>query len=338
MKAMLLEEFGQPLRYAEVPDPIPGYGEVVLDVEACGVCHSDLKIISGLHPNCKKIKLPFIPGHEITGRISSLGEGVTGWKPGDRVLVSIYMGCMDCDSCRAGMEQLCESESQRIIGFTENGGYAEKIKVRARNLVRISGDIPAAESAVITDAIGTSYRAAFEASQIRGGERVLVIGLGGIGVHLAQILHSAGLDVTICEPCKEKLAVVEELGLNQVFCGFAEDLPESEKFHTIFDVTGKITNYDGILSHLKRRGKFVMVGYSVNCQSAFSSAITHVNELSIIGTRGYSFKNLEDCLDMVERGKIKPIVGATRPLKDANEVLAQLKNGFNLCGRLVLIP
>lgn len=338
MKAMLLEQFGQPLRYGEIPDPIPGYGEVVLDVEACGVCHSDLKIISGMHPNCAQIRLPFIPGHEVVGRVSAAGSGVNGWKIGDRALVSIYMGCTTCDSCRAGMEQLCESDELQIIGFTENGGYAQKMKVRARNLVPISDEIPATEAAVITDAVATCWRAAFEAANIKSGEKALVIGFGGLGVHLAQILNSCGVDVTVCELCKEKVTIAGELGLNQVFCGYAEDLPADKTFHTIFDVTGKITNYNGILSHLKRRGKFVMVGYSVNSPSLFSSAAAHVNELSLIGTRGNSVKNLKDALKMVEMGKIKPIIGAVNSLENANAVLQQLNDGGHICGRFVLIP
>lgn len=338
MKAMVLEEFGQPLRYREVPDPMPDYGEVVLEIEACGVCHSDLKIVSGLHPNCSKIKLPFIPGHEIVGRVCSIGEGVKDWKIGDRALVSIYMGCLKCRSCRAGLEQLCENEEQRIIGFSENGGYAQKVKVRERNLVPVSDMLPAVEAAVITDAVAASWRAVFEAARITGGEKALVVGLGGLGVHLAQILNASGLDLMICEPCKEKLSVVDELGLKNVFCGYTEDIRAEEKFDVIFDVTGKITDYDGLLSHLRRGGKFIMVGYSVNNKSVFSSSVAHVNELSIIGTRGYSVKNLKDALDMVERGKIKPVIGAVRPLKEANEVLKQLEEGFNMCGRLVLIP
>lgn len=338
MKAMLLENFGQPLKYRDVPDPAPGYGEVVLDVEACGVCHSDLKIVSGLHPNCSKIQLPFIPGHEIAGRVCSVGEGVKEWKKGDRALVSIYMGCLQCESCRAGAEQLCESEEQRIIGFSVNGGYAQKVKVRERNLVRLSEKLPGPEAAVITDAIGTSWRAAFEAAQVTGGQKALVIGLGGLGVHLAQILNAAGLDVEICEACREKLSITDELGLDKVFCRYANDMPRDKKYDVIFDVTGKIMDYDDLLSRIKRRGKLIMIGYSVDSKSSFLTSIAHVNEISLIGTRGYSVKNLKDALDMVERGKIRPVVGAVHPLEDANEVLRQLKEGYSLCGRLVLVP
>ena len=134
------------------------------------------------------------------------------------------------------------------------------------------------------------------------------------------------------------MSITDELGLAKVLCGYANDMPRDKKYDVIFDVTGKIMDYDDLLSRIKRRGKLIMIGYSVDSKSSFLTSIAHVNEISLIGTRGYSVKNLKDALDMVERGKIRPVVGAVHPLEDANEVLRQLKEGYSLCGRLVLVP
>lgn len=337
MKAMQIDSFGTKLNYVEIPDPTPEYGEVVLKVEACGICTTDLKIVAGTHPNCNKISFPFTPGHEICGRVEQIGEGVSGWKVGDRAIVSIYMGCTTCDSCRNGTEQLCEDDL-KIIGFTENGGYAEKVRVRARNLVPVSDKLPAEEVAVVTDALTTCYRAAYDIGKVEAGERALVVGLGGLGIHLAQLLKVAGLNVTIVEPNAERLKIAEEFDFDTVFCGYPEDMPANWKFNVIFEITGKILNYDTLLSHMKRSGRFVMVSYSATEPSTFMSSLCHVNEIQLLGTRGGSYKNMKAVLAMVEDGLIKPIVAKTRPLCEANELLEELKAGVGGSGRLVLIP
>lgn len=338
MKAMLLKQFGEDLVYTDVEEPVPGPGEVRLKVEACGICGSDLKIVSGKHPNCAQIKLPFIPGHEVCGSVEALGEGVEGWEIGDRAVVSMYMGCLTCESCRRGSEQLCESPSLRITGFNTDGGYAEKMVTRARNLIRISDSLSSEKAAIVTDAMGSSYRAAFEIAQVKAHESALVVGYGGLGVHLAQLLKYAGLYVTVCDINPDRLEIAPRFGFEHIIYGSHLDVPEDMKFDVIFDVTGKILDYDPLLKHAKRKARFVMLGYSVDAQSSLMSSLAHINEIRMLGIRGASYLNFKEVMQLVEEGKIEPIIGKTAPLTQANEMLAELKAGTKTPGRMVLIP
>ena len=337
MKAMVLPAFDRPFELRELPDPEPGYGEVVLQVEACGVCHTDLKIRAGTHPNCKDTTFPHIHGHEICGHVIKIGDGVTGWRNGDRAIVDIYYGCGECRNCLSGNTQRCEGEL-RVVGYSVPGGFAEQVCIRAANLVRVSADLPAEYAAVTTDAIATSYRAAYTAGQIRAGQTALVVGFGGLGAHLAQILKAEGLSVTICDTSGKKLSIAPELGFSDTFCGLIQNMPEHEPFDVVFDVTGVITDYDILLRLVAKGGRFVMVGYTTKMQSSFSSAIAHVGELTMCGTRGYTMEDLAGALAMVEDGKVRPVIGKILPLTDANEALRMLEEGFDECGRIVLVP
>lgn len=338
MKAMLLNQFGEDLVYSDVPEPEPMPGEVRLIVEACGTCGSDLKIVSGKHPNCAQIQLPFIPGHEVCGRIDKLGEGVSGWEIGDRAVVSMYKGCLTCESCRRGSEQLCESPLLQITGFNTDGGYAEKMVTRVRNLVRIPDSLPSEKAAIVTDALGSSYRAAFEIAKVKAQESALVVGCGGLGVHMIQLLKMAGLEVTVCDINPDRLEIAPKFGVDHIIYGSHLEVPEEMKFDVIFDVSGKISDYDSFLKHAKRKARFVMVGYSVDAPSAFMSSLAHINEIQMLGIRGASYLNFKNVMQLVIDGKIEPVVGRTAPLSEANEVLAELKAGTKTPGRLVLIP
>src|SRR5271169_1579652 len=137
MKAAVLREFKTPLTIEEVDRPAPEPGDVVIKVEACGVCHSDLHVADGDWPQFAKIvKKPLIPGHEIVGTIAEKGAAVRDLQIGDRVGVGwIHSTCGDCELCRGGYENLCPS--QKITGVTVDGGYAEFVKAPASQLLRI---------------------------------------------------------------------------------------------------------------------------------------------------------------------------------------------------------
>src|SRR3954463_6738172 len=147
MKAAVLHELRKPLTIEEIPRPAPGENDVLIQVEACGVCHSDLHIIEGDWKQFGGItKMPLIPGHEIAGRVVEAGSAVRGLKPGDRVGVPwIYWTCGECEFCREGFENLCSR--QKITGCTVDGGYAEYIKAPASHATRIPDAISATEAA-----------------------------------------------------------------------------------------------------------------------------------------------------------------------------------------------
>jgi len=137
MKAAVLQEFKKPLAIIDVPRPEPGPGEVLIAVEACGVCHSDLHVADGDWPQFSRItKMPLILGHEIAGHIVELGETVGDFRVGDRVGVPwIYWTCGECEPCREGNENLCSK--QIITGVSVDGGYAEFMKARASHVQKL---------------------------------------------------------------------------------------------------------------------------------------------------------------------------------------------------------
>jgi len=215
MKAMVIRAFGEKLEMMTVSDPAPGNGEIVLAVKACGVCRTDLKVWHGQLPRVKKHGVPLIPGHEIVGVVESMGPDVTGWKIGERAVVYFYIGCGQCPACRVGRSALCH-QLRNQIGVTCDGGYAEKVRVPAANLVRIADHVSDAEASIIPDAIGTSHHVVVDRAQVRPGERVLVTGAGGVGLHIIQLVHLSGAYTVAADIDETRLAMAEEYGADEV--------------------------------------------------------------------------------------------------------------------------
>src|SRR5580704_3697858 len=192
MKAMVLPEIGKPVEIQEVATPKPGPGEVLIRVEACGVCHSDLHLAEGDWDLLKPItKVPLILGHEVAGVVAELGEGVSELKVGDRVGVPwIHWTCGQCEFCKEGRETLCLK--QKITGCMVHGGFAEFLTAPATHAARLPASLSSAEAAPLLCAGLTVYKA-MKASGISPGERLAVFGVGGLG-HLAiQVARAKGI-------------------------------------------------------------------------------------------------------------------------------------------------
>ena len=185
MRAMLLDAPGGPLRLAQVPDPVPGPGQVLLRVAACAVCRTDLHVVDGelAHP-----KLPLIPGHEIVGLVAAWGEGVEGFAVGDRVGVP-WLGwtCGACGYCRSGRENLCPDA--RFTGYTLDGGYAEQAVADARYCFRIPAGYTDAQAAPLLCAGLIGYRSLRMAGE---GERLGIYGFGAAAHIVAQVARHQG--------------------------------------------------------------------------------------------------------------------------------------------------
>ncbi len=189
MKAMLLEKPGEALRAAEIPDPQPGPGQLQVEVSACGVCRTDLHVVDG---DLTEPKLPIIPGHEIVGRVSALGDGVTGFDLGERVGIP-WLGhtCGACRYCRAGDENLCDTPG--FTGYQIDGGYAEKTVADAAYCFPLPGDQSDAELAPLLCAGLIGYR-----SLVMAGEAAKKLGIYGFGAaaHIvAQVARHQGREV-----------------------------------------------------------------------------------------------------------------------------------------------
>src|SRR6202162_5805131 len=215
MKAAILREFKAPLTIEEVETPKLEPYEVLIEVEACGVCHSDLHVADGDWPQIVPItKRPLILGHEIAGRVVEKGSAVTDLTLGDRVGVAwMHWTCGECGFCREGNENLCVK--QKITGVTVDGGYAEFIKAPASHALKIPDGLSCVEAAPLFCAGVTVYRA-LRRAKVTPGQRLAVFGVGGLGHLAVQIGRELGADVAAIDISDEKLALAKSLGASTV--------------------------------------------------------------------------------------------------------------------------
>src|SRR5437588_2105843 len=208
MQAGVVHEFSSPLRLEEVAKPEPGPGEIVVRIEASGLCHTDIHAAHGDWP--VKPKLPFIPGHEGVGIVETIGEGVTEVAVGDRVAIPwLGYACGTCDYCVSGWETLCPH--QKNMGYSMDGGFAEYARAYGRYVVKVPDGIDAADASPLTCAGVTTYKAV-KVAGTRPSDLVAVFGVGGLG-HLAiQYACIAGGRVVAVDLHEEKLELARELG------------------------------------------------------------------------------------------------------------------------------
>lgn len=338
MKAAILREFREPLSIEEIAQPTPGPDEVLIAVEACGVCHSDLHLADGDWPQLVPItKRPLILGHEIAGRVVEKGASVDGLNLGDRVGVPwLHWSCGACEFCREGNENLCAQ--QKITGVTVDGGYADFVLAPATHALKIPDALSSADAAPLFCAGVTVYRALQHAS-IKPGQRLAIFGVGGLG-HLAiQIAKEMGAIITAVDVSDEKLAHAASLGasatLNTANVNVVKELRRAGGVHAALVTSASKAAYDAAFKCVRPAGILLVVGLPSEpiCFAPISMAASEIRiQASSVGTR----ENLRRVLAMAAAGKLRCQV-ASRPLAQANEVLAELRKG-TVSGRIVLTP
>src|SRR5215472_1572044 len=319
MKAVILREFKTPLQIEEVERPSPGAGEVLIEVEACGVCHSDLHVADGDWTQFAKIvKRPLILGHEIAGHVVETGEGVQESKVGDRVGVPwLYWSCGQCDFCREGYENLCAR--QKITGVTVDGGYAEFVRAPASHATKIPTALSSLEAAPLFCAGVTVYRA-LKKGRIVPGQRLGVFGIGGLG-HLAlQIGRELGAEVIAVDIADEKLALAKSLGASTTFNAANPDAGKELKrqggVQVALVTSASKAAYETAFYALRPTGTLLVVGLPADriCFPPIMMAAAEVNvHATAVGTR----QDLAEVLALGAEGKLHSHV-ATRPLAQAN--------------------
>ncbi len=338
MKAALLHEFRKPLVIEEVPQPKPGAGEVLIEVEACGVCHSDLHVRDGDWAQLKGIvKRPLILGHEIAGRVVETGGDVRDFKIGDRVGVPwIHWTCGQCEFCRESHENLCVA--QKITGVTVDGGYAEFVKAPATHVTRIPENLSAVEAAPLFCAGVTVFRALKQAI-ISPGHRLAIFGVGGLGHLAVQIGRTFGAEITAVDISDEKLALAKSLGavnaLNAASTNVVQEMRAKGGVHVALVTSAAKAAYSTAFRCIRPTGTLLVVGLPAEdiCFSPVHMAGAEIRiQASAVGTR----EDLRDVLALAAKGSIGCEV-LTRPLTDANEVLEELRGG-RISGRVVLTP
>ncbi len=338
MKAAVLHEFKRPLEIEEVDPPRPEAEEILIEVEACGVCHSDLHVADGDWPQLARIvKKPLILGHEIIGRVVEKGRAVQTLGVGDRVGVPwLHWSCGECEFCREGNENLCAR--QKITGVTVDGGYAEFAKAPASHAITVPDNLSSLEAAPIFCAGVTVYRA-LKHSGISRGQRLAVFGIGGLGHFAVQIGRALGAEVVAIDVSDEKLALAKSLGASQTFDASSTDVAkrfrEIGAAHAALVTSAAKAAYETAFNCVRPSGVLLVVGLPPDdiCFPPILMAAREIRmQASAVGTR----QDIAETLELAAGGKVRFQVSA-RPLAEANEVFGQLRRG-RVSGRIVLTP
>jgi len=207
MKAACLEAIGRPLVIGDVPAPRIGPDEVLIETRTCGICRTDIHIQDGL---AYVPQLPHVPGHEPAGLVHEVGAEVADIHVGQRVVPHLFLTCGQCAYCRNGRDAQC-SRVRGIIGVTTGGGFAEYFKAPARNLLVLPEGVPFDVGGLTSCAVITAVHA-YRRARLQVGDAVLILGAGGIGQILIQILKYAGARVIVLTRSHDSLRIAQQLG------------------------------------------------------------------------------------------------------------------------------
>jgi propanol-preferring alcohol dehydrogenase len=334
MRAAVVHEFGAPLAIERLPIPKPGPGQVLIRMEASGVCHTDLHAADGDWP--VKPAPPFVPGHEGVGRVAALGDGVTRLSIGERVGIA-WLGeaCGQCEFCLSGWETLCER--QRDSGYSVNGSFEEYAVASAAYVAKIPDGLEPHAVAPILCAGVTTYKG-LKVSDARPGQWVVISGIGGLGHMAVQYARAMGLRVAAVDTRDEKLYLARELGAELTVNAEVEDpaakiQEEIGGSHGVLITAVSPPAFRQGIGMLRRGGTCVLVGLPPGDFPApiFDVVLKRLTiRGSIVGTR----KDLQEALQFAAEGKVRSSVEA-QPLEAVNTVFARLRRG-DVRGRVVL--
>jgi propanol-preferring alcohol dehydrogenase len=326
MKAAVLEQFGAPLRIADVAPPVAGPGEVVVRTAGCGICRTDLHMLDGL---AYRPTLPHILGHEPAGHIASVGAGVGEWKVADRVAPYLFETCGRCPSCRSGNEAQCEATSG-ILGVTRDGAFAEFFKVRADNLEPVPEALDLSLAGLMSCAAITAVRAVRRAG-VDAGQRAVVIGAGGIGLIIVQIMVARGVETHVVEPAATGRAAALAAGAAGAH---APDDGIGLAFDRVFDLVGTARSTGLAGSIVRRMGRIVVIGEEAEFPAVDTIAIAQ-REIEIVGSRNGSRRDAAEALALMADGVIRPRIADRIALEKLNDAMSAMRRG-SVHGRIVV--
>ncbi|QYJ03645.1 zinc-dependent alcohol dehydrogenase family protein [Nocardioides panacisoli] len=331
MRAMVVDAAGATPEVRAVPTPTAPPGGVVVRVAATGLCRSDWHAWAG-HDD--RVAFPHVPGHELAGEVSSVGEGVTRWSVGDRVTVPFVCGCGRCAWCRAGDAQVCPDQQQP--GFSHWGSFAEYVALHAAdtNLVAVPDAVDFATAASLGCRFATAYRALVSRARLSAGETVTVVGAGGVGLSVVMIARALGARVIAVDRNPDALALATDLGADHALV--SGDTDDTDVPAAVADLTGGGSEVavDAVGSEqtcsvaihsLRRRGRHVQVGLLPPVAGHPRVPMARVIgwELDLLGSHGMAAVDYPGMLALIEQGRLRPqdLVERTIPLTEAAQVL-----------------
>jgi propanol-preferring alcohol dehydrogenase len=334
MKAAVIREFKLPLSIEDVATPAIAADEVLIRVEACGVCHSDLHIAEGDWTHLKRmIKTPLIPGHEVVGRVTEVGEQVSDLEKGDRVGVAwLHWSCGECELCKEGRENLCSK--QHITGASVDGGYAEYIKAKASHATKVPDALDSYEAAPLFCAGVTVYRAIKNAG-VQSGQRVAIFGIGGLGHLAVQIAKTFGAEVIAVDIAEDKLELARRLGadhtLNATTGDVVKQLRSMGGAHVAVVTSAAKAAYDQAFYAIRSSGTLAVVGMPAD-DLTFPAIM--MREITITSSATGTREDLREVLELAAEGKVRCQI-ETSTLERINEIFDQMRRA-QITGRVVL--
>ena len=334
MKAAIVREYKEPLQIEETGTPVPDSDEVLIKVEACGVCHSDLHIAEGdWAPLLRHIKRPLIPGHEVVGKIVQKGTAVETLEIGDRVGVAwTHWTCGECELCKEGRENLCSK--QMITGATVDGGYAEFIKAKASHVLTVPDALTSEEAAPLFCAGVTVYHA-IKSSGIKPRQRLAVFGVGGLGHLAVQIAKCFGAQVIAVDIADDKLEFARRLGADVTINASNDDVVKQIRkmggVHVAVVTSAAKKAYDMAFYAVRSSGTLMVVGMPAE---DLSFPAIMMREIRIMSTATGTREDMREVLELAASGRVKCKV-ETRNLDQINEVFEEMR-AAKITGRVVL--
>lgn len=336
MSAARLHAVNEPLRLDEVARPEPVAGEVLVRVEAAGVCGTELHFLDGL---LSPARVPMTLGHEVAGVVAEVGDQAWGFEPGDRVAVQYFHPCRACRFCRTGRENIC-ARPLGFLAFATDGGFAEYVRVPASALVRVPEALSTTQAAPLCCSATTALHAAGIA-QVGLGDTAVVYGTGGVGLSLVQVLAHSGAKVIAVGRSHEKLHWAGRYGASATIDATNGDPAQQVQELTggaevVFELVGTQETSTQALGCLARGGTLVYIGYSFD-RIELNPLELVVPEMRILTSVSNTHRELEQALELAAAGVLEPAIAGTAALSEVNDVLTQLRAG-QITGRFVLTP
>jgi 2-desacetyl-2-hydroxyethyl bacteriochlorophyllide A dehydrogenase len=333
VRAAILEQVSRPLVLRDVPTPQISPREILVATRSSGICGTDLHIMEG---RGYVPRLPHILGHEPSGVVSVVGAEVGNVQVGDRIVPSLFFSCEECYYCRIGRHQQC-SNLKGILGVMCDGAFAEFFKMPGRNAFRLPTTVPFDEGGIIADAVVTAVHAA-KRGGLTAGSSAVVIGSGGVGLCLIQVLTGTGVRVAAVDIDQSKLNLAEGYGAKAAFLA-DQAVPEvrswsgAEGVQCVFDCVGHSDSLDSACRMVMNGGRVVVIGEHDQPCPVTSTEIAQ-RELEIIGSRNGTRQDLVEAIRLVERGVVRPPIAARFPLEKINQAMQCARAGT--AGRVVV--
>jgi D-arabinose 1-dehydrogenase-like Zn-dependent alcohol dehydrogenase len=333
-----LHAWGEKPRWESFAVDAPGAGEVLVEVEACGVGLTVLNCMNGDLDDSIDL-LPRTPGHEVVGKVAAVGEGVLEPRVGDRVMAYFYLSCLSCRACLSGRESRC----MRLAGWYgvhRDGGYAPLTLLPAGNAIPLEFDLPPAEATVVPDAVATPVHVCVDRLSLGPGDRVAVLGAGGgVGAHMIQVAAACGATVAGLERTPDKLALIEELGalpIDSANLGSVRLEDFDGRADAVIDLVGSPETLAWAWDALAIGGRLCVLTTFRDVDFRPEPRDFVFKESEVIGSRYASRAELVRAAQLVASGAVRAVVGATADPRDVEDLHEDLRTG-RLRGRGALV-